>query len=157
LRLRLHYQGSGHADPVLIAMIEVFSELGSGDALKRRFFELPSVASCVECHAGAKLAPAAWKADPHFGKRNDFTRFAHRPHLSVSALGSCVYCHQIRPAETDGAAAASTQTVSHPPLDPLGEDGHEFLPLSRRQCAACHTAEAAGDRCVQCHRYHVEW
>jgi hypothetical protein len=32
----------------------------------------------------------------------------------------------------------------------------EFKPLTKRQCAECHTKTAAGDRCQSCHNYHVE-
>jgi hypothetical protein len=32
----------------------------------------------------------------------------------------------------------------------------EFKPLSKQQCAECHTKTAAGDACQSCHNYHVE-
>ena len=35
-------------------------------------------------------------------------------------------------------------------------DVHDFQPLGRDACAACHTPQAAGDACIDCHRYHVD-
>ncbi|SMP62300.1 hypothetical protein SAMN06265222_107288 [Neorhodopirellula lusitana] len=31
----------------------------------------------------------------------------------------------------------------------------DFKPITKQNCAACHTSSAAGDRCTTCHRYHV--
>lgn len=137
-RLAITYRGHGHADPVMVGMIETFAQLGDGDPVKSRFFSDASVRSCVTCHVGATTLPATWKSTALVGRRSEFTKFSHRPHLNVSALGDCVYCHKI------GSA------------DPSHHSSVEFQPLDVQTCAACHNAKAAGDNCTKCHRYHIE-
>jgi hypothetical protein len=54
--------------------------------------------------------------------------------------------------ESEAAAAPSA-------IAKLGDEPRQavadFASMSRDACAACHTPRAAGDSCVQCHRYHA--
>ncbi|WP_182871215.1 cytochrome c3 family protein [Stieleria mannarensis] len=141
-RFAVSYRGHGHADPVMVGMIETFAQLSDHDPLKQRFFELPFVVACVSCHSGASAISAAWNASDLVGRRGEFTKFSHGAHLNVSALADCVHCHQVR----DQTALGDQDVVFA---------GADFQPLPRQSCAACHNAKAAGDACTQCHRYHI--
>ncbi|MEO1525052.1 MAG: hypothetical protein AAFX06_06430 [Planctomycetota bacterium] len=147
VRLTIRYRGRGHSDEVLASMIETFAQLSHGDQLRDRFFELPSVKACVECHASATRFPSLWRSSPKIGDRSQFTKFAHGPHLNVSALGDCVHCHQVN-------ELPSELTLGEPGADATVEPS-EFHPITRESCAACHTPAAAGDDCTTCHRYHI--
>ena len=142
IQLAVRYRARGHSDEVMASMIETFAQLSQGDPLRRRFFELPSVAACVECHDGATRFPAVWRAAAKIGDRSQFTKFSHGPHLNVSALGDCVHCHQVSELPADGEINEMTSLP-------------EFHPITRESCAACHTPNAAGDNCTTCHRYHI--
>ncbi|MCO8120928.1 hypothetical protein NHH03_04200 [Stieleria sp. TO1_6] len=137
-QLTLQYRGSGHADPVLVAVIETFAQLGETDPLKKRFFTDVVVSSCVSCHASANSVPSVWRATAFEGQRNQFTKFNHQPHLNVSQLGRCDHCHRI-----------NADRLVDPKLA-------EFQPLQQATCAECHTAKSAGDQCTTCHRYHIQ-
>ncbi|MEL6105738.1 MAG: cytochrome c3 family protein [Planctomycetota bacterium] len=147
VRLALRYRGTGHADKILVSLIETFAQLSQGDPLRDRFFELPSVASCVECHRGATRFPPAWRAAAKIGDRTQFTKFSHAPHLSISSLDDCSHCHRIADLPSDEMAAVAFAATDHPHA--------EFHPIRRESCAACHTSAAAGDDCATCHRYHI--
>ncbi|QDV44182.1 Doubled CXXCH motif [Stieleria neptunia] len=141
-RMAVSYRGNGHADPVMAGMIETFAQLGEHDPLKQRFFAASVVAACVSCHPAATAIPATWRAERQVGRRSEFTKFSHRPHLSVSALGDCSHCHQVRDRRTM-------------PDHEFVFAGSEFKALGRESCAACHHTNAAGEACTQCHRYHI--
>lgn len=149
MRLTVRYRGTGHADKTLASLIETFAQLSQGDPLRKRFFKLPSVSSCVECHRGATSYPPAWRSAAKIGDRTQFTKFSHAPHLNISALDDCSHCHQVAelPSDTaeNEAGLTATETVPHA----------EFYPIRRESCAACHTPTAAGDDCTTCHRYHI--
>ncbi len=135
LRLAIHYRASGHTDPVLVGLIETFAHLKEGDPLRKRFFKQSVVAACVECHATADSIIPQWTSIDLVGRKSEFTKFSHRPHLNVSGLGSCLHCHQVTP---------ETSSMTN-----------DFQPLTRESCAACHLPHAAGDSCTTCHRYHI--
>ncbi|OYP30442.1 cytochrome c3 family protein [Rhodopirellula sp. MGV] len=143
LTMTIRYRGSGHTDPVMQGLIEMFSGLSDADQLKKRFMGLGSVDACVRCHEGAVRLPASWEAHPTIGGKRDFTKFSHRPHLNVSELGQCTYCHEVAKIDSESASTEAHQQV-------------DFNPLGQQKCAACHTAQAASDRCTTCHRYHIE-
>lgn len=136
-RMAIRYRGYGHIDPVMVALVQTFNQLSEVDGLKSRFFSLPAVSACMECHPGAKSVPSQWRASARIGRRDHLTKFSHGPHLNVSNLGSCVHCHQI------DTAAVQTQ------------DAPDFCRMPKETCVACHRPGAAGDHCTQCHRYHV--
>ena len=88
-----------------------------------------------------------WRAYDRTTEPRGFTKFAHGPHLTLPQLADCTSCHAI-----DDAANTA---VSYTDLNPH-RFVSEFKPMSKLQCAECHTATAAGDRCQSCHNYHVE-
>jgi hypothetical protein len=88
-----------------------------------------------------------WRAYDRTVAPRGFTKFSHGPHLLLPQLADCTHCHAID-------RAAST-TVIYSDLEP-GRFVGDFAPMSKRQCAGCHTGKAAGDACQQCHNYHVE-
>jgi hypothetical protein len=61
-------------------------------------------------------------------------------------LADCTHCHAI-----DG----KTQDATYTDLD-AARFVSDFVPISKPQCTECHTAQAAGNACQQCHNYHVE-
>lgn len=164
VRLSLRYRAASHSNSVMSSMIELFGQLGETDPLKERFFQQTAVQACVTCHSSAGSFPSAWKAGNLIGKRSEFTKFSHRPHLNISALGDCQHCHQIKgsgPNEsgqsiepeiqfTDFGLAAEPRAI-----EPVVH--HDFETLGRETCAACHQAAAAGNSCTTCHRYHIDW
>lgn len=145
LRLSISYRGSGHSDPVLRAAINLISQLSISDPVRKRMLQSRAVTACVSCHPAAISAAASWRSVPILGRKSDFTKFAHKPHLNVSKLGDCLHCHRV--AANHNAKQVNLVSTSSVQL--------EFEPLSRASCAACHTPKAAGDSCVQCHRYHI--
>jgi hypothetical protein len=88
-----------------------------------------------------------WRAYDRTVEPRGFTKFSHGPHLLLPQFADCTRCHAI-----DRAASAAT---TYTDLDP-GRFVGDFAPMSKRQCAECHTAKAAGDACQKCHNYHVE-
>ncbi len=76
--------------------------------------------------------------------------FAPSSHESAESDG-LHRCHAINenamvPIKATAAVEAAIQAHS--------EEGCDFKKLEIGQCAKCHTAQAAGDACVKCHRYH---
>jgi hypothetical protein len=88
-----------------------------------------------------------WRSYDRTVEPRGFTKFSHGPHLLLPQLADCTSCHAI-----DHGASSTTMYTD---LDPARFVG-DFAPISKRQCAECHTAKAAGDACQQCHNYHLE-
>jgi len=177
----IRYRSSAHADPVLTGWLELLS--GTRDLAKRpvglaAFDELSRPTApglCVSCHsveqAAANGLMANWRGggrdsfstndDQHLAPRlvekesrplrtigpRPFTKFSHGPHLVLPELADCSQCHAL----DDSADAAA----SYAEWDPW-RFSSEFAPMRKQQCAQCHTATAAGDRCQMCHHYHVD-
>lgn len=162
LRLSVRYRGGGHEDPVLKSMIEMISQLPSGDPARQRLLNTRAVASCVACHPGALSKGAAtsasptsgggWKSRPLIGRRSEFTKFSHSPHLNVAQLADCSHCHALdthsgsRQQDLGAKISLTSGIVPH----------SDFAPLRRQACAVCHTPHAAGEACTTCHRYHID-
>ncbi len=149
LRLAIRYRGGGHADPVLKSVIDMISQMPVSDPARERLLKTESISACVSCHAGVVTATGSWKSETLIGRKREFTKFTHSPHLNISQLADCVHCHQI---ETSESEAANIRTAK------FGGAGIpcDFAPLSRQVCAGCHTPHAAGDACIKCHRYHID-
>ena len=79
-----------------------------------------------------------WRAYDRTAEPRGFTKFSHGPHLLLPQLADCTHCHAIDDAASAAAAYAD--------LDPA-RFVSDFAPMSKRQCAECHTAKAAGDAC----------
>ncbi len=151
-RMAISYRGNGHADPVLKSAIELAAGLAIDDPIRRELLETGSTSACIQCHQMAITpGPVQWNQSAA-AKTDWFTKFEHSPHLNLPVLADCTHCHQVRVVDSMDNAAASMQTVS---FAPGASPSHDFEQLQRHTCAACHTANAAGDACVKCHRYHT--
>lgn len=139
----LRYYPRGHADPWLTAWLEAAVAAANGsrgeraEPLAAELFRPTGPGLCGSCHiprqdSEGDWSISWWSARPEAHARG-FTHFSHGPHLVQPQLADCTSCHQI-----DAASA-----------------GDGFAPMTRQSCAECHTPQAAGDRCTQCHNYHV--
>lgn len=153
----INYHLTGHADPVLTEWLALFVDTPGVHerplelALFREMSKPTAPGLCVSCHSVEQRGPHGlvinWRADDPQESPRTFTRFSHAPHLTLPELANCTACHAID--------TAANTTASYTDLDPH-RFVSDFRPLSKRECAACHTATAAGDSCQSCHRYHVE-
>ena len=155
-RLAIQYLGSGHADPVLQAAVDLISELASSDPVRVQLLAVPAIASCFECHPGAVRRTGAWTSSAMIGRKTEFTKFRHAPHLNIAVLSDCRHCHQVASSQKSNGQVtlAAKSDRGGPRIDP--EMPVEFEPMSRQACAQCHRPHAAGDACIKCHRYHIE-
>lgn len=145
LRLAIRYRGGGHADPILQALVEAAGELPSDSPIAGRLWQTRAIAACAACHPQSTAgAVPRWSSSPIDTGRKGFTRFSHQPHFNLPNLADCSYCHQVA-GDTDSVHLASTQDILQ----------REFQPLGKAACAVCHTPQAAGDNCTQCHNYHI--
>ena len=158
LRLAIRYRAAGHADPVMTAVVEMISALPADDSARQRLLRQPAVGACVRCHPAAVGSERSWNATRLAARPGTFTQFSHRPHLNIQELADCSHCHALPTgAEPEGRWTGAASDAGSLELPELGMDrSGDFLPLRRASCAACHTKQAAGDRCTQCHRYHVD-
>ena len=175
----LYYRSTGHADPLLRAWLDATAANASEPVALLTLTDSLGFASgvntsasgkCLMCHsideeldvAGDPVSLVVnWKA---YGARSvpglpdrRLTAFRHAPHV---VFMDCRACHSIDPASEDTFAA------SYPgKKDKVYEEGWvkkadpsrftaNFSPLRKRDCAVCHTPQGAGDRCLECHRYH---
>ncbi len=162
VRMSIRYRGVSHADSTLRALIEMVAVLGPDDPVSARVLALPAIKSCVDCHPSGLASEPVWTSLPRVGRTDEFTKFSHAPHVNVAKLADCKHCHQVASTSSihrdsmASVAAVKVSLASHP-----GDDseetrhGHDFLPLSRAACVACHTPELASDACTTCHRYHI--
>lgn len=158
-RMAVSYRGHGHADPVIRAAIELAAGLSAGDTIRQDLLRTGPASACIRCHPGVADSASvgvAWKpAATNRDIRSQFTKFSHKPHMNLPILADCKHCHAISddvnralsPLEVT-TVFASENITDRPP--------HDFSPLSRQACASCHTANAAGDACIKCHRYHTQ-
>jgi hypothetical protein len=156
--LSLRHEANGHADPWLRAWLDVLASAATGpraaiaEPLLKEAMRPTAAGQCGSCHTVERTPAGAltiqWRAATAANQAtglNSLTRFTHSPHLVQSQLRDCKSCHAIVGAATPDEA-------------PMTFDPHRFVadfaPMIKAECAACHTATAAGDRCTQCHRYH---
>jgi hypothetical protein len=153
----VRYRPSVHADPVLASWLELLTNTPHLEsrpvaaAMLQEFGKATAPGLCASCHSREQGADGKltfnWRASDPLTEPRGFTKFSHRPHLILPQLENCTSCHQID-------AKAST-TASYANSNPQ-QFASEFKPISKQQCAACHTKTAAGDACQSCHNYHVE-
>jgi hypothetical protein len=155
-RLEIAYQPSAHADPVLASWVELLAatpNITEQPLALAMFQELakPTAAGlCISCHSveqtGERLT-INWRAHDRASEPRGLTKFSHGPHVVLPQLSDCTSCHVI----DGGRNTASSYEGWNPQAF-----ASEFVPIGKQQCAACHTAKAAGDACQSCHNYHVE-
>ncbi|NOZ40184.1 MAG: hypothetical protein GXP24_08160 [Planctomycetes bacterium] len=155
--LSIRYRATGHEDSWTKAWIEVLAEASNGphtsiaQPLLKQMMKPTAPGQCGQCHSVDQTAVGEvrvnWFAKQDGSDRPEFTRFSHRPHLVQSQLRDCQACHAI-----DKEAMVMVSYAEKKP------DSFEagFLPIARQDCAGCHTPQAAGDSCLQCHKYHVD-
>ncbi len=95
LRLAIRYRGGGHEDRVLKSTIEMISQLPSGDPARQQLLQTRAVAACVACHPGAAISGRGWRSESLIGRKSEFTKFSHSPHLNVAQLADCSHCHSL--------------------------------------------------------------
>lgn len=154
-RLQLTYRPTGHDDPFLRAWLDAIAALpperaALRDACLAEFSRPGAPGGCLECHSveqAGDLLTINWRGRDRLNEPRGFTKFSHRPHLIQPELATCTHCHQLDPQRE--------ATVGY-----TGNDPHrfssEFVTLSKSACVECHRPHAAGDRCTQCHNYHVD-
>lgn len=151
LRLAISYRGSGHADPVLKAAVELAATLPANDSVRKGLLATSAVSSCVRCHVGAmQSGGSVWKTPPGRSPSKALTKFSHKPHFNLPQLSDCSHCHL-----TDADAASIEEIVrlkAMPDYDPAAS--HGFISIGKSACVVCHTKNAAGETCTQCHHYH---
>ncbi len=154
--LSIRYRPTGHADPWVTAWIDIMTEATTGrhskitKPLLKQMMAPTAAGLCGSCHSVDRMendrCVVQW-----FGKHvedapSSFTSFSHAPHLTQKQLADCQSCHQINPL----ANVMASYTADSPTDFQNG-----FQPLTKQSCAECHTSQAAGDSCMQCHQYHV--
>jgi hypothetical protein len=153
----LRYQPAAHADPVLTAWLELLATVPQLEsrpiavAMLKEMSSATAAGTCASCHSvehgAAGRVAINWRAFDRANEPRTLTKFSHGPHVMLPQLADCMSCHVI-----NGAADTSQSYASHDPHAFVSD----FAPLSKQQCAQCHTAQAAGDGCQKCHNYHVD-
>jgi hypothetical protein len=179
---RLAYECNQHADAVLRAWIDLaaanarqYPEIpapnnaGQFDRLLRDLAAPESTGRCMKCHTLDRQPDGGlhvnWKSRHGYQSSRGFTRFSHKPHLTllaspeeVRAIGSderCESCHALDDDSFQLVNPAFALDDGMP--DPLSGtcSGIGFGSIQRENCAQCHTWQLAGDNCLQCHNYHI--
>jgi len=111
---------------------------------------------CARCHGveahldGSRTVE--WYAASPTPNVHSFTTFAHEPHFSLLGGHQCDACHTFRAnSQFQESFLKPDQAIN---TDPKHFES-DFHPMSKAQCASCHTAAKAGDNCLVCHNYHI--
>jgi hypothetical protein len=177
----LKYMPRGHADPVVGAWIQfaaliqteqaavdqVSTHSEAAGAFLPEFSPGSDVArACRECHLPHENAVNIadvdyWKSWQDDGLKH-FTKFDHRPHLTLASTADCRHCHQLNPERLESYAAKlqSYRQDSNRDQKKFVAScsqcfAQEFVAIEKSQCSACHQAGGASQSCTQCHNYHV--
>jgi len=184
--LAIRYMPRGHADPVVSAWIQFAMlvvpsrnqgvahnalidpyEQVSGGQHSIWSGDQAAMGQCTECHllpnpGVHSVSPDDWKSlKPEQGRR--FTRFDHRPHLTVAGSIQCQTCHRMNTAREQRYAKVKQLMEFKSP----GERGEcraqaeaffleEFHSIEKAQCSSCHRPGGAPEGCTQCHNYHLD-
>ncbi|MCI0334236.1 MAG: cytochrome c3 family protein [Planctomycetes bacterium] len=155
--LSIRYRPAAHADSVLTSWLKLLAatpNLELRPLVMATFRELSSPTApglCASCHSVERVAEGQmtinWRAYNRTTGPRSLTKFSHGPHLLLPQLSDCTSCHAIN--NSADTAAAYSEDNPHTFVS-------EFAPISKQQCAQCHTAKAAGESCQKCHNYHVD-
>jgi hypothetical protein len=155
--MSIRYRPAAHADPILgswLKLLAAMPDLARQPVALAMFKELSNPTTpglCASCHSVEQAADGRltinWRASDRTTDGRRLTKFSHGAHLMLPQLADCAHCHTI-----DNTRSVDDAYVGWNPQ----QFSSEFAPLTKRQCADCHTAKAAGDRCQQCHNYHVD-
>ncbi len=178
--LALRYMPSGHADPTLAAWASYIALVEQANAGTVRGAEVPTAQSsslthgkaipggCTQCHLQQSRSTTTefslhWTSFQQATTERPFTKFDHRPHLTLPALSDCSYCHKFDTNRANDLtqlldeSKGSLATIAHNEWTLAATTclSQEFSDMRLEQCAACHRPDGAPDNCIQCHRYHV--
>ncbi|MEX2315726.1 MAG: hypothetical protein WD669_01150 [Pirellulales bacterium] len=152
----IRYRPAGHSDPLLTGWLTLLANLPDAEkrplalATLKQWTHATSPGLCGSCHSVERTNSGGqtinWRATDRSTAPRPFTKFAHGPHLLLPEMADCTACHAI-----DERTDASKSYADWNPRLFVSE----FRPLNKQTCATCHTAKAAGNRCQQCHNYHV--
>lgn len=178
----LVYDCTVHADPVLRAWIDLLAHntrrypeppapdsTGVFDRFFRDLAAPGSTGRCLKCHSTEQSSASGllvhWSSAHGHRSQRGFTRFSHRPHLTllsseeeVNAVGGtrrCEACHALNGDSFDLVSPAYQLSDGLPNPHRQACSALGVLPVHRQNCAQCHTQTLAGDNCLQCHNYHV--
>lgn len=150
--MTIRYQPIGHADPWLQAWLDLAVRTNNSQlrtALLEDLGRPNSPGTCLSCHQvqddGRSIA---WRGFDRRHEPRTFTKFSHRPHTLQPELANCTHCHALNVPESNSPSLVSVSSAADP---------HDFLPIGKQACASCHTPQAAGNACIQCHNYHVQF
>ncbi|MBF0107903.1 MAG: cytochrome c3 family protein [Magnetococcales bacterium] len=146
----LYYRPGGHDDEFLRSWWRRLRSMPGAEPLFGMLSAKDAPGVCGKCHMGLRGNQSeAGKEEKVWPDRrldrHSLTRFSHKPHLDALA-NNCQECHLLGAADVEGSTAA---TASFP------APAHGFIPLRKKSCQACHTAQRAGENCLQCHAYHA--
>ncbi len=152
----LYYRPGDHADGFMRAWLDLSGMIGGADPLGAPLAQLltnsKTVGSCTKCHSvddrkgqnGGFLIN--WLTVPPQPNDKRFSVYAHVPHFSLLNEAGCLTCHILDPAAAYMASFDHRQPAQF---------ASNFRSLDKSTCAACHKHELAGDRCTECHNYHI--
>ncbi len=150
----LRYVPAGHADAVLVTILEMLAR-DSGHDITKVQAELAGPGApglCRSCHsleqvdtADGRVLEFQWRGRAPT-VTSEITHFQHGPHLQLPGLLECKTCHPLNPDAASATDYLQSDPTHHQP---------QFLPIQRDACAACHTPQGAGSSCTKCHNYHV--
>jgi len=154
--LSIRYRPTGHADLCVTAWIDLLAEASTGKhatlarSLLKGRMSPTAPGLCGSCHSVDQNEDGTftvhWLAKRPSDGAMQLSWFAHAPHVTQVELADCQSCHRV-----DTEVKVMDNYQGHSPHE--FEDG--FHPLTKQDCAKCHTPHAAGDSCTQCHRYHA--
>lgn len=152
----LLYRPQGHADPFYRAWLSASAAAFGTPAEARAepvfeaLAEDDAPGKCAKCHSVDRTPDGGrvvnWQPAHPQPRRREFTAFAHVPHEVAVGGEGCKTCHKPNP-EADYLASFDDRN--------LATFAPSFRTLDKATCAGCHVESAAGDDCLQCHRYHV--
>jgi hypothetical protein len=106
--------------------------------------------SCTKCHSvddvpgkGRLVNFSPPKIQTRQGR---FTRFIHEPHFGVLENRGCLTCHKL-----EKGRPYLKSYEQHNPRNFVSN----FGAVNKELCQTCHTAGAARQDCLLCHKYHV--
>ena len=157
----LRYRPLGHGSDFLVSWIDSAASTNRAalsedvQALWSQLASQTANGLCTTCHSvdadaenfGARIVH--WKGHRTSPDQKGFTTFSHDPHIILPGLQDCTSCHMLN--------KESHAADNYKQPDPFIFQSN-FQPLSKSDCATCHhrSLQSAGDKCTQCHNYHVD-
>jgi len=152
----IRYRPTGHADMFMHTWLD-FAGHAYGKDGKGRFAHIfdklaksGAVGRCTKCHSvddGQGARVVNWRAFDASSVKTRFTKFSHAPHIEMAGTKGCVFCHAL----TKTPSGDYMKTYAHGDPHVYSQN---FVSLKKSLCATCHTEQAAGENCTQCHKYH---